>query len=305
MQETPSHALVLTSAGRPGVLDIDVVDDVERLALDREPVMGTRWLAPDTAWEALLAPSPGQALAELRERVAIRTSERPIDVNIVPAAPGSRRKKLLVADMESTIIEQECLDEIADFAGLRARIANITERAMRGELDFAAALRERVGLLGGLDASVLERVYERVTLMPGAATLVATMRRSGAVCALVSGGFTFFTERVAALLGFDIEQANTLQLKDGRIAGTVQAPILGREAKLAALQRLAREHRLDASMTMAVGDGANDLAMLEAAGLGVAFRAKPIVADAAAASVTHGDLTALLYLQGYTRAEFA
>jgi len=125
------------------------------------------------------------------------------------------------------------------------------------------------------------------------------------VCALVSGGFTFFTERVAARLGFDIEQANTLQLKDGRIAGTVQAPILGREAKLAALQRLAREHRLDASMTMAVGDGANDLAMLEAAGLGVAFRAKPIVADAAAASVTHGDLTALLYLQGYTRAEFA
>jgi phosphoserine phosphatase len=131
------------------------------------------------------------------------------------------------------------------------------------------------------------------------------MRSSGAVCALVSGGFTFFTERVAARLGFDIEQANTLQLKDGRIAGTVQAPILGREAKLAALQRLAREHRLDASMTMAVGDGANDLAMLEAAGLGVAFRAKPIVADAAAASVTHGDLTALLYLQGYTRAEFA
>jgi phosphoserine phosphatase len=305
MQETGSHALVLTSAGRPGVLDTDIVDDVERLALDREPVMGTRWLAPHAAWEALLAPSSVQALAELRERVATRTSGLPIDVNIVPADPGSRRKKLLVADMESTIIEQECLDEIADFAGLRTRIANITERAMRGELDFAAALRERVGLLGGLDASVLERVYERVTLMPGAATLVATMRRSGAVCALVSGGFTFFTERVAARLGFDIQQANTLQLKDGRIAGTVQAPILGREAKLAALQRLAREHRLDAPMTMAVGDGANDLAMLEAAGLGVAFRAKPIVAAAAAASVTHGDLTALLYLQGYTRAEFA
>ena len=195
--------------------------------------------------------------------------------------------------------------EADDRIGLGARISDITARAMRGELDFAAALRERVGLLRDVDAGVLERVYESVTLMPGAETLIATMRRHGATCALVSGGFTFFTERIAGRLGFDVQQANTLDVADGRISGTVAEPILGREAKLAALERLAREHGLDATETMAVGDGANDLAMLKAAGLGVAFRAKPIVTAEAAASVVHGDLTALLYLQGYTRAEFA
>ena len=220
------------------------------------------------------------------------------------ATGDSRRKKLLVADMELTIIQQECLDEIADIVGLGARISDITARAMRGELDFAAALRERVGLLRGAGADVLERVYERVTLMPGAETLIATMRQSGATCALVSGGFTFFTERIAGRLGFDVQQANTLELAGGKIVGTVADPILGREAKLAALQRLTRERGLDSALTMAVGDGANDLAMIKAAGLGVAFRAKPIVTSEAAASITHGDLTALLYLQGYTRAEF-
>jgi phosphoserine phosphatase len=162
-----------------------------------------------------------------------------------------------------------------------------------------------VGLLRNVDADVLRRVYEDVTLMPGAQTLIATMRKNGATCALVSGGFTYFTERIASRLGFNLQQANTLDVADGRISGTVQEPILGREAKLAALERLTREQGLNAAQTMAVGDGANDLAMIKAAGLGVAFRAKPIVMAEAAASVVHGDLTALLYLQGYTRAEFA
>ena len=196
------------------------------------------------------------------------------------------------------IIEQECLDEIAAYAGLRPRIAAITERAMRGELDFSAALKERVALLGGLDARVLDDVYARVTLaMPGAETLMRTMHAHGVTCALVSGGFTFFADRIARRLAFDRAQANTLDIAGGKLAGTVAEPILGREAKLAALEGLAREFAIDPALTMAVGDGANDLAMIKAAGLGVAFRAKPIVAAEAAASIRHGDLTALLYLQ--------
>jgi phosphoserine phosphatase len=305
MSDTASHALILTSPQQGGAIDDALVADIEHVALERLAVTGTRWLEPHTAWEALLALPADQELTELRERIGSRTQGRPIDMNIVPADPASRRKKLLVADLESTIIQQECLDELADYVGLRPKIAGITERAMRGELDFEAALKERVGLLRDVDASALERVYERVTLMPGAETLVATMRASGATCALVSGGFTFFTERIAARLGFDVQHGNTLELAGGRIAGTVAEPILGREAKLATLQRLERERGLDPALTLAVGDGANDLAMIKAAGLGVAFRAKPIVAAEAAASITHGDLTSLLYLQGYTRAEFA
>ena len=207
--------------------------------------------------------------------------------------------------MELTIIEQECLDELAARVGLRQRISEITLRAMRGELAFEAALRERVALLKGLDAAILEDIYaSRVTLMPGAATLVATMRRHGAHCALVSGGFSFFSERIAARLQFDSQQANTLEIVDGKLAGSVRQPILGREAKLASLNRLTRALHLDASDTLAVGDGANDLSMLRAAGLGVAFRAKPILAAAVAVRIEHGDLTALLYLQGYARHEF-
>ena len=217
---------------------------------------------------------------------------------------AARRKKLLVADMESTIIEQECLDELADHMGLRDRISEITARAMRGEIAFEEALKERAGLLKGLDADVLEKLYERITLVPGACELVATMRANGAYCALVSGGFTFFTERIAARLGFNTHQANTLDIVDGRLAGTVSPPILGREAKLAALERLRRELNLQPEETLAVGDGANDLDMIRAAGLGVAFRAKPIVAAEAKASIRHGDLTALLYLQGYRKSEF-
>ena len=304
MSQAAGHALVLTAVPGAGVLDASAVE-LARAVLAPAAIAGERWLGAGEAWEAVLATEPGMERGALKASVAAALAPRPVDVNVVPADPASRRKRLLVADMESTIIEQECLDEIADIAGLGARISDITARAMRGELDFAAALKERVGLLRGLDADVLERVYERVTLMPGAATLVATMRKGGATCALVSGGFTFFTERIAGRLGFDLQQANTLEMADGRIGGTVAEPILGREAKLAALERLARERALEPALTMAVGDGANDLAMIKAAGLGVAFRAKPIVMAEAAASIAHGDLTALLYLQGYTRAEFA
>ena len=222
---------------------------------------------------------------------------------VVQDAKG-RRKKLLVADMESTLIANEMLDDLAEIAGIGPRIAEITRRAMNGELDFEDALRERVGLLAGLDVSVLEQAYAGVIEISGGRTLVATMKKHGATCAVVSGGFRFFTARVRDRLGFDIDQANDLLLEGGKLSGRVREPILGREAKLEALARLAHVHRLELSQTLAVGDGANDLAMLQAAGLGVAFHAKPVVAAGAKAHIDHSDLTALLYLQGYRATEF-
>ncbi|MDE2134379.1 MAG: phosphoserine phosphatase SerB [Alphaproteobacteria bacterium] len=216
----------------------------------------------------------------------------------MPAA--NRRKKLLVADMDSTIIACECLDELADMAGLKAKISAITERAMKGEIEFAGALRERVGLLKGLPLEALERVWrERVRLNPGARELVATMKTNGARTLLVSGGFTFFTARVAEAAGFDEHQSNVL-IDDGKaLTGEVREPILGREAKLQALERALTRFGLQADDALAVGDGANDLSMIRRAGLGVAYHAKPVVAAAAGASIVHNDLTALLYLQGY------
>src|SRR5580693_3836997 len=206
--------------------------------------------------------------------------------------------------MDSTIISVECLDELADMAGLKPKIAAITERAMRGELEFEAALRERVGMLKGLHLSALERTYaERVRLNPGAKSLLATMRKQGAHTMLVSGGFGFFTRRVAEAAGFHVERGNTL-LDDGTaLTGEVGTPILGREAKLRALEEAAANLKLDFAETLAVGDGANDLAMIQRAGLGVAYHAKPLVAAAAGASIDHNDLTALLYLQGYSDEE--
>ncbi len=203
------------------------------------------------------------------------------------------------------MIPVECIDEVADFAGVRGRVAAITERAMRGELDFEEALRARVALVAGLPEAELQSVYDqRVSLTPGARVLVRTMRANGVVTALVSGGFTFFTERVAAAAGFEIHQANRLLAADGRLSGRVGEPVLGRAAKLEALRRIAGERDIALGEALAVGDGANDLGMIEAAGLGVAFRAKPIVAEQARASIRHGDLTALLYLQGYSVEEF-
>jgi phosphoserine phosphatase len=217
----------------------------------------------------------------------------------------TRRKRLFVADMDSTMIGQECIDELAGYAGLKAHVAAITERAMRGEIAFEPALRERVALLKGLPVVVIEEVIEkRIALTPGGRTLVATMRANGALTCLVSGGFTLFTSRVAAMIGFDEQRGNTLIVEDGKLAGRVAEPILGRDAKLATLVELRDRFALTPQDTLAAGDGANDIPMLEAAGLGVAYHAKPLVAEAAHARIDHGDLTALLYCQGYTRTEF-
>jgi phosphoserine phosphatase len=237
-----------------------------------------------------------QRLRELR-------GDLPIDIVVQPV--GFRRKKLFLADMDSTMIGQECIDELADFAGLKAHVAAITERAMRGEIEFEPALRERVALLKDLPVGVVDKVLaERITLTPGGRELVATMRAHGAYACLVSGGFTLFTTAVAARIGFQENRANELVVRDGKFTGEVKEPILGRAAKLATLVDLMESFDLDDIDSLVVGDGANDLAMIQAAGLGVAYHAKPAVAAAAAARIDHGDLTALLYAQGYRRDEF-
>ena len=248
-------------------------------------------------------PVESAAPAVVREQAEAALAGRRVDVCVQPAA--GRRKRLLIADMDSTIINVECLDELADFAGVKAQVAAITERAMAGELAFEGALRERVAMLTGLGLDALQRCYdERVQLNPGAETLVKTMAAHGARCVLVSGGFTFFTGRVATAAGFHDNRANTL-IEDGEsLAGLVGEPILGREAKLAALQEEVAALGATPADALAVGDGANDLAMIEAAGLGVAYRAKPIVAAQADARVDHADLTALLYFQGYRVEDF-
>ena len=236
--------------------------------------------------------------------VRVRAALDGAAVDAIATMADQRRKRLLIADMDSTIITGETLDELATYAGLGEKIAAITARAMNGELDFKAALRERVGMLRGLGVGALEQTWRGIRLTPGALELVATMKSNGAVTALVSGGFTFFTSRVAALVGFDLHRANEL-LDDGTaLLGRVREPILDRSAKLATLRELTARHGLTAMDTMAVGDGANDLDMLLAAGLGVAFHAKAIVAAAARARVDHGNLRALLFAQGYPAGAF-
>jgi phosphoserine phosphatase len=257
-------------------------------------------LGPD----ALDLPVDTASAGELRTLVAETLACHAVDVCVQPQA--GRRKRLLVADMDSTIISCECLDELADYAGVKAEIAAVTERAMRGELEFEPALRERVARLRGLPVEVLQRCYdERVRLNPGAATLVRTMVVHGGRAVLVSGGFEFFTGRVAAAAGFSAHRGNRLVEADGRLTGEVADPILGRQAKLDALRDEAGQLGADLAETVAIGDGANDLAMIEASGLGVAYRAKPVVAERAAARVEHADLTALLYFQGFRREQFA
>lgn len=237
-----------------------------------------------------------QRLRELR-------GDLPIDIVVQPV--GFRRKKLFLADMDSTMIGQECIDELADLVGMKTHVAAITERAMRGEIEFEPALRERVALLKDLPAGVVDEVLaKRITLTPGGRELVATMRAHGAYTCLVSGGFTLFTRAVAAKIGFQENRANELVVRDGKFTGEVKEPILGRAAKLATLVDLMESFDLDDIDSLVVGDGANDLAMVQAAGLGVAYHAKPAVAAAAAARIDHGDLTALLYAQGYRREEF-
>jgi phosphoserine phosphatase len=263
------------------------------LAVSSETVLGEGALD-------LLADGPP---VETHQAVKAAVGDLPVDFAVQPVE--NRRKRLLIADMDSTIINVECLDELADFAGVKDKVSEITERAMRGELAFEGALRERVGMLKGLSVDALQACYDdRVRLNPGARTLVRTMAEHGARCALVSGGFTFFTSRVAQAAGFHLNRANTLIEADGKLTGTVGEPILGKEAKLAALREETAALGLTPADALAVGDGANDLAMIEVAGLGVAYRAKPIVAAQAHAKVDHADLTALLYFQGYTAAEF-
>ncbi|MCF4165679.1 phosphoserine phosphatase SerB [Zavarzinia compransoris] len=295
---------VLTVIGNPSraplspALAADIAFALEKAgATVGEPA----WLAPD---EALDLPFDGLA-AETAEAVAdIALAGLPADRLAQPVA--ARRKRLLIADMDSTMITVECIDELADFAGLKAEIAAVTEAAMRGELDFEQALRARVARLKGLPETVLQTCFdERVGFTPGGRQLVRTMAANGAHCALVSGGFTFFTHRVAAHLGFHENRANVLGIAAGALDGTVAEPIVGASAKLSSLRGLTDRLGLSQDETLAVGDGANDLPMIEAAGLGVAYHAKPKVAAAARARVDHGDLSTLLYFQGYPKSEFA
>lgn len=278
---------------KPGQLDPALVDSL-RNALGGGTVS---WLSPDEAAEFPLDTTPGN-LDEIRASIAEMA-----DLNILPEA--NRRKRMLLADMDSTMIQQECIDELAEEAGVGAHVKEITARAMNGELDFEGALIERVALLRGLPESVIDKVVEtRITLMPGGKTLLATMHAAGGHCVLVSGGFTAFTTRVSALLGFDENRANTLMIENETLTGEVGRPILGREAKVQALNEITGQLGISACDVIAVGDGANDLGMLTRAGLGVALHAKPSVQAQSDLRVNHGDLTALLYLQGYARGDF-
>jgi phosphoserine phosphatase len=262
------------------------------------------WLDPGRAADIPFSADAAESQRAIAGRLRGLLAGAPVDVVVQPSA--GRRKRLFLADMDSTMIGQECIDELADYVNLKTHVAAITERAMRGEIAFEPALRERVALLKGLKADVVaEVIAQRVTLTPGGRTLVATMRKNGAHTCLVSGGFTSFTAPIAAMIGFNENRGNILLLDAANaFAGAVQEPILGAQAKLATLRELAARFGLAKEETMAIGDGANDLPMIEQAGLGVAFHAKPKVATAAEARVDHGDLTALLYAQGYRRDAF-
>jgi phosphoserine phosphatase len=251
--------------------------------------------------EAVEFPVPSLS-AEQRAEIGHLVKDQPIDVVLLPA--GNRRKRFLIADMDSTMIGQECIDELGAIAGVGERIKAITTRAMQGELDFEGALKARLALIRGLPESAIGKIIsERITFTPGGNTLIATMKAHGAYAALVSGGFVQFTGHVAKELGFDEHRANDLIIEHGKIMGTVRAPILGKDAKVAALHEISKKLKLSLADTLAVGDGANDIPMLNDAGLGVALHAKPKVREAVPVSINHGDLTALLYLQGYRREE--
>jgi phosphoserine phosphatase len=278
-----------------------------RPALDRVTIESLRnawgggdalWLDPGVAAEFPLEAEP----ANLWD---VWAGLQGMGVDLAVQAAEGRRKRLLLADMDSTMIQQECIDELADMAGVGPHVAGITARAMNGELDFESALRERVGLLKGLAVSVIDQVIaDRITLMPGSKALLATMKAHGAHTALVSGGFTAFTAEIARQLGFHENRANTLLSADGRLTGEVAEPILGKAAKVQALEEITARLGITPAEAVAVGDGANDLGMLGLAGMGVALHAKPSVAAQCRVRVNHGDLTALLYLQGYAREEF-
>jgi phosphoserine phosphatase len=294
-----THVATLVTPEDARVLDNAVI---ARAAALLPNAAGSKWLAPQIAADIPFVPVDPIEPRELADQIRTALTRLPIDVFIQPRA--HRRKKLLLADMDSTMIRQECIDELADFVGLKEKVSAITERAMRGEIEFEPALRERVALLRGLEHKIVERVLdERIVLTRGGRTLVQTMRANGAHTVLVSGGFTVFTEKIAAAIGFHESRANVLMIDGEFFAGTVNEPILGREAKVATLIELRSKLGLNGAETIAIGDGANDLAMLQEAGLGVAYHAKPAVAAAAHARVEHCDLTALLYAQGYQHSE--
>jgi phosphoserine phosphatase len=294
---------VATLISNPAAPAIDAAA-IERargeLAVAQAPI----WLDPGVAADIPFSGTPENHNRALADRLRAAVHPSPIDVVVQPMA--HRRKRLFLADMDSTMIGQECVDELADHVGVKPYVAAITERAMRGEIEFAPALRERVALLAGLRAAVVDEVIaDRIRPTPGARILVATMRKSGAYSCLVTGGFTLFAQRIAAMIGFDESRANTLEVDaGGKLTGKVTEPIFGREGKLATLTELTQRLGLAPDETLAAGDGANDLAMIAAAGLGVAYHAKAKVAETAAARIEHGDLTALLYAQGYRREEF-
>ncbi|MBB5040882.1 phosphoserine phosphatase SerB [Shinella fusca] len=270
-------------------------------AADRVKASGLYWLADGIACDIALRDDSDIAAA--RDTILAVIAGAPVDLAVQEAE--TRRKKLLIADMDSTMIGQECIDELAAEVGLKEKVAAITARAMNGEIAFEPALRERVALLKGLPVSVVDEVIEkRITLTPGGRELIATMKAKGCYTALVSGGFTVFTSRIAATLGFDENRANILLAEDGRLTGEVAEPILGKQAKVDALTDISERLGISPQEAMAVGDGANDLGMLHLSGAGVALHAKPAVAAEAKIRIDHGDLTALLYLQGYRKSDF-
>jgi phosphoserine phosphatase len=280
-------------------LDSTVIDGARALLPSPSPA---QWLFDEVAADIPFG-NGSEDIGAIAKHLREARGDLPIDIVVQPRA--ARRKKLFLADMDSTMIGQECVDELADFAGVKAHVAGITERAMRGEIAFEPALRERVALLAGLPVDVIDKVVkERITLTPGGRELVATMRAHGAWTCLISGGFTLFTKVIADQIGFQENRGNELIVRDSKLTGEVQEPILGRAAKLATLIELRETFDLDNIDTMVAGDGANDLGMIGEAGLGIAFHAKPAVAAAAAARIDYGDLTALLYAQGYRREEF-
>jgi phosphoserine phosphatase len=287
-------ATLLTSPDRP-ILDRATVESLRNAWGGGD----ARWLDPGVAAEFAVEAVPAN-------RWEVWDGLQSLGVDMVVQAAAGRKKRVLVADMDSTMIQQECIDELADEAGVGAQVAAITARAMNGEIAFEGALRERVALLAGLDEAVIARVLrDRITLMAGGAVLVRTMKANGGYAALVSGGFTAFTAHIAEVLGFDENRANVLGVADGKLTGMVQEPILGREAKVAALDDICARLGITPDAVMAVGDGANDLGMLGRAGAGVALHAKPSVQAQCDIRVNHGDLTALLFMQGYAREAFA
>ena len=298
---------VATLISNPAAPSLDAAA-IERARRALPSAQAPVWLDPGIAVDIPFAGSQEHKETNGKRALAdrVRGALAGVGADVVLQPMSGRSKRLFLTDMDSTMIGQECIDELADYAGVKPQVAAITERAMRGEIEFAPALRERVALLKSLPASMIDEVIaKRIRLTPGARTLVATLRKNGVYTCLVTGGFTLFTQRIAALIGFHENHANTLVVDaGGRLTGEVAEPIFGRDAKLATLNELTRRLAIAPEATLVAGDGANDIAMIQAAGLGVAYHAKPNVAKAAAARIDHGDLTALLYAQGYRREEF-